>query len=147
MDEYLIRPALEKDFPAIKRLIHDVGINPTGLDWRRFVVAETVSGQFSGCGQIKAHSEGVLELASIAVIPSARKQGLGSLLIRGLMGTAPRPLYLTCRAQLGPFYQKYGFRIASKDEVPTFFRRISGLAGLLNTFHIIHDKLLVMVVD
>ena len=147
MDEYLIRPALEKDFPAIKRLIHDVGINPTGLDWRRCVVAETVSGQFSGCGQIKAHSEGVLELASIAVIPSARKQGLGSLLIRWLMDTAPRPLYLTCRAQMEPFYLKFGFRIVKKADLPKYFRQISELARLMNGLHIIHDKLLVMVVD
>jgi N-acetylglutamate synthase-like GNAT family acetyltransferase len=145
--EYSLRPAVEKDFPGIKSLIHAAGINPTGLNWRRFVVAETADGQFAGCGQLKPHFDGTLELASIAVIPSVRKKGLGSMIIRRLLRTASRPLYLTCREQLGPFYQKYGFRIAGNDELPRYFGRISRLAGLLNSIHIVREKMLVMVLD
>ena len=138
---------METDFPAIKDLIHQVGINPTGLDWRRFIVAETLDGQFAGCGQLKPHSDGTLELASLAVVPSARQQGLGGLIISQLASAAPRPLYLTCRAQLGPYYQKFGFRIVTQNELPRYFRRISRIAGLMRTIHLINDALLVMVLN
>ena len=145
--DYSLRPAVETDFPAIKSLIHQVGINPTGLNWRRFIVAETSDGQFVGCGQLKPHSDGTLELASLAVAPSARQQGLGSLIVHRLMSDAPRPLYLTCRVQMGSFYQKFGFRIVKQADLPRYFRRISRIAGLANTLHLLNDSLLVMVLD
>ena len=147
MTEVLLRPALEKDFPAIKALIHASRINPNGLDWRRFTVAETPDGQFIGCGQLKPHSDGTLELASLAVIPSQRGKGVARVIIQKLLAAAPRPLYLTCRSQLGPLYEKFGFRGISGDELPRYFRRISKLAGLVNALHLIQDKLLVMVLD
>jgi N-acetylglutamate synthase-like GNAT family acetyltransferase len=145
--EYLLRPAKEDDFPLIKGLIYEVRINPAGLDWRRFLVAETREGQFAGCGQLKPHSDGTLELASIAVVPSARNQGLGSLLIRGLLEGASRPIYLTCRAQLGSFYQRFGFRITKRDELSGYFKRISRLADMVQTLQIIRDTMLVMVLE
>ena len=145
--EYLLRPATEKDIPFIKGLIHEVRINPTGLDWRRFIVAETISGKFAGCGQIKPHPDGSLELASIAVVPSERKKGLASKIIRSLLNEASRPIYLTCRGQLGPFYQKFGFRIAGEDELPGYFRRIRRLADVVKAFQIIHDTMLIMILE
>ena len=145
--DVLLRPAREKDFPAIKALIHEARINPNALDWRRFTVAETPDGQFIGCGQLKPHFDGTLELASLAVIPSQRGKGVARVIIQKLMADAPRPLYLTCRSQLGPFYEKFGFRGISGDELPQYFRRISKVAGLVNALHLIQDKLLVMVLD
>jgi N-acetylglutamate synthase-like GNAT family acetyltransferase len=145
--EYSLRPAVAQDFPAIKDLIHQVGINPTGLAWHRFIIAESSDGKFVGCGQLKPHSDGTIELASLAVAPSARRQGLASRIVHRLMSAAPRPLYLTCRAQMGPFYQKYGFRIVNKAELPRYFKRISHIAGLANSLHLINDAMLVMVLD
>jgi N-acetylglutamate synthase-like GNAT family acetyltransferase len=145
--DIVLRSALETDFPVIKSLIHEVGINPSGLDWRRFTVAETPDGQFIGCGQLKPHSDGTLELASIAVIPSQQGKGVARAVIQKLIAEAPRPLYLTCRSQLGPFYEKFGFRGISGDELPQYFRQLSKFAGLVNALHLIKDKLLVMVLD
>ena len=147
MANVLLRPARETDFPAIKTLIHEARINPSGLDWHRFTVAESPEGQFIGCGQLKPHSDGTLELASLAVIPSQRGKGIARVIIQKLMADAPRPLYLTCRSQLGPFYEKFGFRGISGDELPKYFRRISKIAGLVSALHLIQDKLLVMVLD
>ena len=55
MINYSIRPALESESTQIKDLINLVGINPTGLDWKRFIVAVNDSGQVIACGQIKPH--------------------------------------------------------------------------------------------
>ncbi len=55
MENYTVRPALESESTQIKDLINLVGINPTGLDWKRFIVAVNDGGQVIGCGQIKPH--------------------------------------------------------------------------------------------
>jgi N-acetylglutamate synthase-like GNAT family acetyltransferase len=133
MIEFTIRPARETDFPSIRRLIHIGGINPTGLDWKRFLVAVTPTGEVVACGQVKPHGKDVLELASIAVHPDHRKQGLAAAVVQRLLAQAPRPLYLMCRSSLGSYYERFGFHSIAVDEMPTFFRRMSQLAGIVTT--------------
>jgi N-acetylglutamate synthase-like GNAT family acetyltransferase len=53
-----LRPATEEDIKTIRQLVRIGQINPTGLKWQRFIVAETPEGQVIGCGQIKSHSDG-----------------------------------------------------------------------------------------
>jgi amino-acid N-acetyltransferase len=144
-ENFSLRPAVEADFPAIKHLIHAVGINPTGLDWRRFTVAETPNGQFIGCGQLKPHSDGTLELGSLAGKSAWRGQGVARSLVQNLLARAPRPLYLTCRGKLGVFYEKFGFRVIPADELPRYFRRLSKIAALISGLRLINDTMLVMV--
>jgi N-acetylglutamate synthase-like GNAT family acetyltransferase len=115
------------------------------LSWPRFLVAESAAGQFIGCGQLKPHSDGSLELASLAVIPEWRGKGVARSLIQALMGKALRPLYLTCRGELGPFYAKFGFRVLRRDEMPPYFRRLSRLAGFVGK--LVNAQMLVMKVD
>lgn len=152
MDDVKLREAVEADFPAIRALIRQSGINPLGLDWRRFLVAESPAGEVIGCGQLKPHSDpsplgtgGSLELASLAVTPAWRGRGVARLIIRALMEKAPRPLYLTCRAPLGAFYEKFGFRVLQPDEMPPYFRRLSRLARIVGK--LINETMLVMKVD
>ncbi len=147
LSDFSLRSASEIDYPAIKRLIKEVGINPTGLDWHRFIVATTSSGAFAGCGQLKPHSDGSLEMASIAVMPLLQNQGLGGIMIRKLISDARFPLYLTCRSQLESYYKQFGFRIASDDELPKYFLRLRRLAGVISALHIINERMLVMVLD
>jgi hypothetical protein len=52
MAGYSVRPALEAESTPIKDLINLAGINPTGLDWKRFIVAVNDRGQVIACGQI-----------------------------------------------------------------------------------------------
>lgn len=145
MDDVKLREAVEADFPAIRVLVRQTGINPLGLDWRRFIVAESPTGEFIGCGQLKPHSDSSLELASLAVVPAWRGKGVARRIIQALMDNAPRPLYLTCRAPLGPFYEKFGFRILQPDEMPPYFRRLSRLARIVGK--LMNETMLVMKVD
>lgn len=130
--------------PAIRRLIHEVQINPMGFDWRRFVLAVSPSGEMLGCGQLKQHGDGSIELASIAVKPPYRKQGVASALIEHLIEGAPRPIYLTCRSRLGPFYEKWGFKAVGRTEMTPYFRRLSRLVNLVPAFAGTGETLLVM---
>jgi N-acetylglutamate synthase-like GNAT family acetyltransferase len=142
--EYSLRPALETESAVIRDLIHQVGINPMGLDWRRFLVAVTPEGQVIGCGQLKPHGGGLLELASIAVLPEHRKLGIARAVIEHLLDDSPRPLYLTCVSSMGPFYERFGFYALKPDEMPRYFRRLSQLAGLVFTLAQRGETLLVM---
>lgn len=134
MSSYILRPARETDAAEIKRLIRSVGINPMDLDWRRFVVAVDEQGQVIATGQIKPHQKGaILELASIAVVEQHRGEGLARAIIEYLLKDSPRPLYLTCRSNLEPFYQKFGFQAIPYEEMPRFYRRLSKLANIFIT--------------
>jgi N-acetylglutamate synthase-like GNAT family acetyltransferase len=123
-----LRPATQADDAAIKALIRSAQINPMDLDWRRFLLAVTRDGEMVGCGQVKPHSDGTRELASIAVRPAWRGRGVARLIIEQLLAESPRPLYLTCASRLGPFYEKFGFRAVSESEMTPYFRRLSRLA-------------------
>ena len=129
--DYYLRPAEESDFPNIRRLIHQVRINPTGLDWRRFTVAVLPSGELIACGQLKPVPGGLTELASLAVRAPFREQGIARDIIAHLLAQAPRPIYLTCASRTGGLYEKFGFHVLEFGEIPKYYRRLLRLA---NTF-------------
>lgn len=145
--KYTIRPANQSDQKEIRNLIHLVRINPMNLDWLRFVVAVNSLGEIIGCGQVKSHSDGSLELASIAVAVDYRKQGIASAIINHLLNIYPKPLYLTCRADLEGFYRPFGFHTILENEMPPYFRRVSRIAGLLLKLSRQEESLLVMIYE
>lgn len=152
MAEYYLRSAVESDFPAIKALIRQVRINPTGLDWRRFTVAikgsvpskDVGSGEIMACAQLKPVPGGLTELASLAVLPAFRQMGVARALIEYLLDRAPRPVYLTCRSRLGGLYEKFGFRVLPEYETPAYYQRLKKLAGIFMGLTRKSDSLLVM---
>ena len=139
-----IRQAQEAEATQIRDLIHLVGINPLGLDWKRFVVAVNDRDEIIGCGQIKPHRPDVLELASIAVYPEHQGKGVARAIIEHLLKDSPRPLYLMCASALGPLYEKFGFQSIPYEEMPRYFQRISKLAGLVTTLAQREERLLIM---
>jgi N-acetylglutamate synthase-like GNAT family acetyltransferase len=139
-----IRPARETEAATIQDLIHLVGINPLGLDWKRFVVAVNDQDEMIGCGQLKPHDREILELASIAVYPEHRGRGVARLIIEHLLRDSHRPLYLMCESSLGPFYEKFDFQAISYEEMPRYFQRMSKLVGLATSLARREERLLIM---
>jgi amino-acid N-acetyltransferase len=139
-----LRPATAADTAAIRSLVYSARINPTGLDWRRFVVAVSPGGEVIGCGQVKPHRDGSRELASIVVAPQWRGDGTARLIIEHLIANHPGPLFLTCRAVLGPFYEKFGFRRVGEAEMTPYFRKLSRLARLIGFVGLESGELLIM---
>ena len=147
MTNYDIRPALETESTQIKDLINLVGINPTGLDWKRFIVAVNDSGQVIACGQIKPHGGDIREVASIAVHPDYRGQGFARAVIEILLRENPKPLYLMCMLHNGPMYEKFGFRVVEDKQLPRYFRRIKKLFDVADMFMKSREELLVMKLE
>ncbi|MGC8857422.1 MAG: GNAT family N-acetyltransferase, partial [Anaerolineae bacterium] len=86
----------------------------------------------------------VFELASIAVHPAFRQQGVARAIIERLLAEGPRPLYLMCRSSLTPFYEKFGFRVLPPAEMPPYFQRMVRLTVLLQRLARSVDGLAVM---
>lgn len=148
MDSVEIRAAVESESDQIKALIHEVGINPSGLDWRRFLVAVAGSGRVIGCGQLKPHGKDTLELASIAVQPEFRGRGIARRIIETLLLKSPRPLYLMCIEHNGQMYEKFGFRaVQNAEEMPRYFARMKKLFGVAKVLRGFDEGLLVMKLE
>ena len=139
-----IRPARETEAAQIRDLILQVGINPMGLDWKRFVVAVDDQDEMIGCGQLKPHGQDILELASIAVYPGHRGKGVARAIVEHLLRESPRPLYLMCESSLGTFYESFGFHEIAYEAMPRYFQRISKLAGVVTTLARREERLFIM---
>jgi N-acetylglutamate synthase-like GNAT family acetyltransferase len=124
-DNFTLRPATLTDASTMRKIISLVRINPLALDWHRFTLAIDMDGKVIGCGQIKPHTDGSCELASIAVLPEWRNQGVARRLIKYLLEQHPGTMYLTCQSILGPMYKKFGFKSIETDEMTPYFRRLS----------------------
>jgi N-acetylglutamate synthase-like GNAT family acetyltransferase len=131
-----IRDATVEDQATIRRIVRAANINPTGLEWPRFIVAEE-DGAIVGVGQVKPHRDGTRELASIAVIPDRQGQGLGSAIIDALLRREKGTLYLTCRNRLQGYYERFGFkRLEARDYPPYFARMLPILNAVGRVFRI-----------
>jgi N-acetylglutamate synthase-like GNAT family acetyltransferase len=144
MTTFTLRPATEADSRQIKDLIHKVGINPMGLDWKRFIVAVDAEDRVVATGQLKPHGADILELSSIAVEPEYQGKGIARAIIEYLLKDSPRPLYLTCISTLGPLYEKFGFVSLAHEDMPRYFQRLSRIANVMFTFAREGEHLLVM---
>lgn len=143
---FTVRQAQATDEAAIKGLIRQTRLNPMGLKWPHFVVAEDEQGIFIGCGQIKRHKDGTQELASIAVVKAWRGRAVASAIIHELLHRATFPLYLMCGSRLIPFYEKFGFReLTNPTTMPPTFRRYRRLVNFLTFLSRSSEYLAVMV--
>jgi amino-acid N-acetyltransferase len=143
---YAIRRAVRADQTSITALVRAAGINPFDLRWQRFLVADD-GGRVIGVVQIKPHRDGSRELASLAVVPEYRGQGVGGALIGVLLATEGGPVYLTCADRLEGYYTRFGFRRLEPPEMPPYFRRLSRLTRVLGSFLRVfgqHWRILVM---
>jgi len=141
---YTLRPAIATDAARIRQIIALVQINPLSLNWQHFVLATDREDRIVGCGQVKPHADGSQELSSIAVLPDWRGKGIARTIIDHLLEQYPGTLYLTCRSQLEPMYQKFGFQSLQFDDMPPYFRRLSRIVALINKIFRQPDRMLVM---
>jgi amino-acid N-acetyltransferase len=126
----VIHPAIADDQYAITAIVRAARINPSNLDWQRFLVAQW--GQdIIGVGQVKPHGDGSRELASIAVIPEWQGQGVGGAIIRALLARETGTLHLMCALPTQGYYECFGFRRIERRDMPPYFRRLDRLVHII----------------
>lgn len=127
----MLRPARRAEDDHIKQMVRRAWLNPFGLEWQRFTVATNGQDAIVGCVQLKPHSDGSLELASLVVRPSWRKRGVGSALVAAVKEQSDGLLWLMCRQKLAPYYVRFGFEsVLNASQMSPEFRRIWRLARL-----------------
>lgn len=140
----ILRPATVADQKRIVAIIREAQINPMDLKWQNFVLAvDDTTHEIIGTAQIKTHGDGSRELASIATLPTYQRQGVASRLIQHWLAQTTGTLYLTCRSNMGTFYERFGFRSLTDRDMPPYFRRIK---KLVKVFEVIsgEEQMLVM---
>lgn len=119
-----LRGARSDERWLIRRRILREGLDPTKLDWRKFVMAEGTDGAILGFAQMKDWGEGVREFGSLVVEPESRGQGIGAAILAHFLETFPRPVYLFCGGHNVSYYLRFGFhRLKQETEVPGPLRR------------------------
>jgi N-acetylglutamate synthase-like GNAT family acetyltransferase len=146
-----LRAARAEDQAVIRRMIRAAGLNPLALDWPRFVVAEAWAAagrEVVGCGQIRTHSDGAPELASLAVLPPYQGDGVGGALVWTLISRTPGPVYLRCASHNEGYYQRFGFVTLEPAQMPRSLRRVYRLTDpavrLYNRLTGNRERLLIM---
>ncbi len=139
----IIRAATAADQPTINALVRAARLMRWRLAWRNFVVAERIkegTSRIVGVGQLRPHSDGTLELASLAVIPEEQGHGIGGELVRTLLrkaslGGNQKTLYLMCEGGKVPYYQRFGFHeLTVAKTMPRTMRRFYQVATPLRKF-------------
>lgn len=130
VEPIFLRRATAADQSQIMALIHTVGINPMGIQWARFIVADE-DGRIVGTGQVKPHGDGSREVASIAVAPDRQGMGIGSAIVATLVAIEAAPLYLCCADHNEGYYRQFGFHALAPADMPPALRRIHAVAAVL----------------
>jgi N-acetylglutamate synthase-like GNAT family acetyltransferase len=103
-----IRPATKRDQDEIVRLVRSERLNPHGLHWPNFIVAER-EGRIVGAVQLRPHCDGSHELGSLVVEVTSRGRDISSRLIeQRLAGRTGRILLITNR-KFADRYRRWGF--------------------------------------
>lgn len=142
---YQVISATRQDQAAIRALIREVKINPLGLKWQNFKLIKGDNGRLLACGQLKPHRDGSVELASIAVVQSHRRQGLAKQIIDSLLQSTSPPIWLMCEQKIASFYPQFGFEIVTAvDQMPPTFKRIYRLFLLIQKITYTKNSLIIM---
>jgi amino-acid N-acetyltransferase len=131
-DRCILRQASDRDLRSIRKLVFSAKLDPTQLRWQQFWLIEC-DGQIIACGQLRDFAD-AQELGSLVVVPSWRKQGLGTYLTKHLIQQSTKPLYLECLGlKLVDFYASLGFNIISWQELPKSLQAKFALSQLAKT--------------
>jgi amino-acid N-acetyltransferase len=87
---------------------------------RDFIIAESESGIFLGCGALHLYGPHLAEVRSIVVKPEAKGQGAGGRLLHGLLaeGEEQGVVSICLFTRIPDFFFHFGFRIADRTTLP-----------------------------
>jgi N-acetylglutamate synthase-like GNAT family acetyltransferase len=118
-----VRPAREQDQAEITAMVRQARLNPADLRWPRFMVAER-DGRIVGVAQLRLHPDGARELASLAVTPSARQQGVATRLVDALLQTQACEVFTLIDRPYVDHFRRWGFHEVDRASLPGSVARV-----------------------
>jgi N-acetylglutamate synthase-like GNAT family acetyltransferase len=128
----VIRRAREADQSDITTMVRAARVNPRGLSWPRFVVAED-EGRIVGVAQIRHHPDGAHELASLVVDLQRRGEGIASRMIEMLLFDDRGRTYMLVDRPFAKHYEQWGFHPVSRKELPRSLSREYRIGRIVTT--------------
>ena len=112
-----MRRARRDDQPVITALVRRARLNPAGLHWEQFVIGER-DGRAVGVAQVRRHSDGAKELASLVVEPGARGHGIATQMVDVLLADETAAVYTLIDRRFAGHFARWGFRQVGPSELP-----------------------------
>jgi N-acetylglutamate synthase-like GNAT family acetyltransferase len=125
-----IRPAREEDQAAITAMIRRARLNPADLQWPRFLVAEQ-GGQIVGVAQVRVHPDGARELASLAVAPASRGNGVATRLVDALLRDQTTDVYTLIDRPFVDHFRRWGFERIDAARLPRSVRHVHRIGRIV----------------
>jgi N-acetylglutamate synthase-like GNAT family acetyltransferase len=98
-------------------MVRRARLNPADLHWERFVVAERDS-RAVGVAQLRRHSDGATELASLVVEPDARRHGIAMQMVDVLLADEGGPVYTMIDRRFVEHFTRWGFAPVDPGQLP-----------------------------
>ena len=117
-----VRRATAGDQEEITRLVRAARLNPAGLAWPAFVVAED-DGRLVGAAQLRRHPDAAVELASLVVDGPARGAGVATSMVDVLLETETAPVCTIIDRRFTGHFARWGFAPVTPDKLPRSIRR------------------------
>jgi N-acetylglutamate synthase-like GNAT family acetyltransferase len=117
-----VRPAMRDDQAVIARMVHQAGLNPRSLDWHAFVIAE-VDDEPVGVAQVRRHSDGSRELASLVVMAEHRGRGIAGRMIDALLSETTDPVFTLLDRRYAGHFTRWDFQPIAAADLPRSMRR------------------------
>ena len=127
-----VRPATADDQADITRLVHQARLNPRGLDWLGFVIAEA-DGATVGVAQVRRHPDGSRELASLVVLPEHRGHGVAGSMIDALLVDETGPVLAIVDRRYAQHFARWDFRVVDADDLPRSMARQLRIGRIVTT--------------
>jgi amino-acid N-acetyltransferase len=121
--QVVVRRARPDDQPIITAMVRRARLNPAGLHWEQFVVGER-DGRAAGVAQLRRHSDGTKELASLAVEPGAREHGIATQMVDALLADETTAVYALIDRRFVGHFARWGFHQVAPSELPRSVSRI-----------------------
>ena len=113
----VVRRARPNDQPVITAMVRRARLNPAGLHWEQFVVGER-DGRAVGVAQVRRHSDGARELASLVVESGVRGHGIATQLVDALLADETAAVYALIDRRFAGHFARWGFRKVGPGELP-----------------------------
>jgi amino-acid N-acetyltransferase len=118
-----VRRACAEDQPVITALVRQARLNPANLQWQRFVIAERDS-HAVGVAQLRRHSDGSNELASLVVELDSRGHGIATQMVDALLADERGPVYTLIDRRFADHFARWRFIPIDPGQLPPSVLRV-----------------------
>jgi amino-acid N-acetyltransferase len=98
-------------------MVRRARLNPAGPHWEQFVIGER-DGRAVGVAQLRRHSDGTKELASLVVEPGAREHGIATQMVDALLADETAAVYALIDRRFAGHFARWGFRQVGPGALP-----------------------------